>query len=102
MIEYLIYILTFIIGSILGLLWSYKKHGEPYVINGLDVKMTVLALIGWILLFNFSWSIILLAIGFFLVGFVLSERPGYGRLETVVGIVVSAVIYLIWQLILMV
>lgn len=102
MIEYLIYILTFVIGSILGLLWSYKKHGEPYVIKGLDIPITVIALIGWILIFNFTWSVILLAIGFFLVGFVLNERPGYGRLETVIGIVVSAVIYLIWHLILMV
>lgn len=102
MIEYLIYILTFVIGSILGLLWSYKKHGEPYVIKGLDIAIAVIALIGWILIFNFTWSVILLAIGFFLVGFVLNERPGYGRLETVIGIVVSAVIYLIWHLILMV
>ena len=102
MIEYLIYILTFVIGSILGLLSSYKKHGEPYVIKGLDIAITVIALIGWILIFNFTWSVILLAIGFFLVGFVLNERPGYGRLETVIGIVVSAVIYLIWHLILMV
>ena len=102
MIEYLIYILTFVIGSILGLLWSYKKHGEPYVIKGLDIAITVIALIGWILIFNFTWSVILLAIGFFLVGFVLNERPGYGRLETIIGIVVSAVIYLIWHLILMV
>lgn len=102
MIEYLIYILTFVIGSILGLLWSYKKHGEPYVIKGLDIAITVIALIGWILIFNFTWSVILLAIGFFLIGFVLNERPGYGRLETVIGIVVSAVIYLIWHLILMV
>lgn len=102
MIEYLIYILTFVIGSILGLLWSYKKHGEPYVIKGLDIAITVISLIGWILIFNFTWSVILLAIGFFLVGFVLNERPGYGRLETVIGIVVSAVIYLIWHLILMV
>ena len=102
MIEYLIYILTFVIGSILGLLWSYKKHGEPYVIKGLDIAITVIGLIGWILIFNFTWSVILLAIGFFLVGFVLNERPGYGRLETVIGIIVSAVIYLIWHLILMV
>lgn len=102
MIEYLIYILTFVIGSILGLLWSYKKHGEPYVIKGLDIAITVIALIGWILIFNFTWSVILLAIGFFLVGFVLNERPGYGRLETVIGIIVSAAIYLIWHLILMV
>ena len=87
MIEYLIYILTFVIGSILGLLWSYKKHGEPYVIKGLDIAITVIALIGWILIFNFTWSVILLAIGFFLVGFVLNERPGYGRLETVIGII---------------
>ena len=33
MIEYLIYLLTFIIGSIIGLLYSYKQHNEPFVIK---------------------------------------------------------------------
>ena len=31
MLDYMIYILAFAVGSILGLLYSYKKHGEPYV-----------------------------------------------------------------------
>lgn len=97
MINYLIYLLTFIVGSIIGLLWSYKVHSEPYVIKGISTKSLVIALIGWILVFNFSWSWILLAIGFFLIGFVLCERPGYGRKETAIGILISAVIYLIFQ-----
>ncbi|MDO5849010.1 MAG: DUF2104 family protein [Methanobrevibacter sp.] len=102
MIDYLIYLLTFVIGSIAGLLWSYKIHSEPYVIMGIDTKSLVVAVIGWILVLNAYFSWILLAIGFFLVGFVLCERPGYGRKETVIGIVVGGVIYLICHLILMV
>ena len=31
MIEYMIYLLVFSVGSILGLLYSYNQHGEPFV-----------------------------------------------------------------------
>lgn len=102
MLDYLIYLITFVVGSIAGLLWSYKIHSEPYVIEGIDAKSLVMALVGWILVFNCPWSWILLAIGFFLVGFVLCQRPGYGRKETAIGIIVSGVIYLIIHFILMV
>lgn len=99
MINYLIYLLTFVVGSIVGLLWSYKVHSEPYVIKGISTKSLIIALICWILVLNCSWSWILLAIGFFLIGFVLCERPGYGRKETAIGILVSAVIYLLFRFI---
>ncbi len=108
-LNYLIYLLTFVIGSIAGLLWSYKNHSQPYIISGLDSVALVVALIGWIFVFvglvfsaDFWISFILLAIGFFLVGFVFSERPGYGRKETVIGIVVGAIIYGILKCIFMV
>lgn len=97
MIDYLIYLLTFVVGSIAGLLWSYKIHSEPYVVMGIDTKSLVIAIIGWILVFNCPWSWLLLAIGFFLVGFILCQRPGYGRKETVIGILVSLVIYIIFN-----
>lgn len=97
--DYLIYLLTFVVGSIVGLLWSYKVHSEPYIIKGISTESLVIALIGWILVFNFTWSWILLAIGFFLIGFVLCERPGYGRKETAIGILVSVVVYLIFHFI---
>lgn len=95
MLKYLIYILAFVIGSIGGLLISYKKHGEPYIVQNVDIPTVIMAIIGWILVVNLRWNIISAAVGFFLVGFVLSERPGYGRKETVIGIVVSLIAYLI-------
>ena len=108
-LNYLIYILTFIIGSIAGLLWSYKNHSQPYIINGLDSVALIVAIVGWIFVFlggilwtNIIVSFILLAVGFFLVGFVFSERPGYGRKETVIGIVVGIVIYAILKYVFMV
>ncbi len=39
MLEFLIYLLAFIIGSIIGLLYSYKQHGEPFIVKGLNVVM---------------------------------------------------------------
>lgn len=98
MLVYLIYLLTFVIGSILGLLYSYKLHGEPYVADSsLDIKMCIVSVVGWILAFN-SGNMILGGIGFLLAGFVMGERPGYGRKETAIGLVMAIVIYLILHL----
>lgn len=108
-LNYLIYLLTFIIGSIAGLLWSYKNHSQPYIINGLDSVALIVSIIGWIFVFlggilwtNLILSFILLAIGFFLVGFVFSERPGYGRKETVIGIVIGIIVYAVFKYVFMV
>lgn len=98
MLVYLIYLLTFVIGSILGLLYSYKLHGEPYVADSsLDIKLCIVSVVGWILAFN-SGNMILGGIGFLLAGFVMGERPGYGRKETAIGLVIAIVIYLILHL----
>ena len=35
-LYYMIYILVFIIGLIAGLLLSYKKHMEPYIMSEID------------------------------------------------------------------
>jgi len=94
MLDYLIYLLTFVIGSILGLVYSYKLHGEPYVADGsLNIKMCIISIIGWILALN-SVNIILGGIGFLLAGFVMGERPGYGRKETAIGLAIAILIYL--------
>ena len=53
MLEFLIYLLAFIIGSIIGLLYSYKQHGEPFIVKGLNVVMCVVSVIGWMLAVNF-------------------------------------------------
>ena len=94
MLDYMIYILTFAVGSILGLLYSYKQHGEPFVaVTKFNIPFAVISIIGWVLGFN-SGNIILSAIGFLLAGFVMGERPGYGRKESALGLIVGIVVYL--------
>ena len=95
MLNYLVYLLTFVIGSILGLLYSYKLHGEPYVVDSkLDAKTCIMSVVGWNLAIN-SGNIILGGIGFLLAGFVLGERPGYGRKETAIGLIIAIIVYLV-------
>ena len=93
MLDYMIYILTFAVGSILGLLYSYKQHGEPFVaVTDFNIPFAVISIAGWVLGFN-SGNIILSAIGFLLAGFVMGERPGYGRKESAVGLIVGIIVY---------
>lgn len=97
MFDYMIYILAFVIGSILGLLYSYKQHGEPFVaVTGINIVMAVISIVGWLLGF-FSGNIILSAIGFLIAGFVMGERPGYGRKETACGLIISIIVYFLMQ-----
>ena len=97
MLDYMIYLLAFVVGSIVGLAFSYKKHGEPYVAeSGFHPVSGVISAVGWILAIN-SGNVIVSAIGLLLAGFVMGERPGYGRKETAVGLVIAAMIYLIIQ-----
>ena len=94
MLDYMIYILAFAVGSILGLVYSYKQHGEPFVaVTDFNILYCVIAIIGWVLAFN-SGNVIASAIGFLLGGYVMGERPGYGRKETAVGLIIAIVVYL--------
>ena len=95
MLDYMIYLLTFAVGSIIGLLYSYKQHGEPFVaVTKLNIPALVISIIGWFLAFN-SGNVILSAVGFFLGGFVMGERPGYGRKETAIGLIIAVAAYLL-------
>ena len=95
MLYYMIYLLTFAVGSIIGLLYSYKQHGEPFVaVTKLNIPALVISIIGWFLAFN-SGNVILSAVGFFLGGFVMGERPGYGRKETAIGLIIAVATYLL-------
>ena len=95
MLDYMIYILAFAVGSILGLLYSYKQHGEPFVaVTDINMPMLVVSILGWCLAFC-SGNVILSAVGFLLGGFVMGERPGYGRKETAVGLVVAIIMYIL-------
>ena len=98
MLNYMIYILAFAVGSILGLLYSYKQHGEPFVaVTKFNVAAAVIAIVGWCLAFC-SGNAVLSAIGFLLGGFIMGERPGYGRKETALGLIIAVAIYLIMKL----
>ena len=98
MLDYMIYILAFVVGSILGLVYSYKKHGEPFVVvTDFNILYCIIAIVGWFLAFN-SGSVILSAVGFLLGGYVMGERPGYGRKETAVGLIIAVAAYLFLNL----
>ena len=95
MLDYMIYVLAFAVGSILGLLYSYSKHGEPFVaVTEFNVPFAVISIVGWVLGFC-SGNVILSAVGFLLAGFVMGERPGYGRKETAVGLIIAVIAYLL-------
>ena len=79
----------------LGLLYSYKQHGEPFVaVTQINIPFTVVSIVGWVLGFC-SGNIILSAIGFLLAGFVMGERPGYGRKETAIGLIIGIIAYVL-------
>ena len=95
MLDYMIYILAFAVGSILGLVYSYKQHGEPFVaVTDFNMIYAVVSIFGWCLAFC-SGNVILSAVGFLLGGFVMGERPGYGRKETAVGLIIAILMYLL-------
>ena len=100
-ITYLVYILSFVIGSIIGLVLSYKKYTEPYVRKNIDPVALALALMGWVITLNFTLIqpllpyYVTIAAGLFLIAMVLGMRPGYGRFETVIGFAVAGIIWII-------
>lgn len=100
---YLIYLLAFIIGAVLGLLISYKKHGEAFIINKIDIISLIISIVGWTLLFNYGlvpiFSAIIISIALFLIALVFGMRPGYGRKETLIGLMISAIIWIVSYLI---
>lgn len=97
---YLLYILSFVIGSILGLVLSYKKYNMPFVTKKIDAIALVLALIGWTLAVNSSLITFIpeymtITLGIFLLALVLGMRPGYGRYETFIGVIVALIIWIV-------
>jgi energy-converting hydrogenase A subunit L len=98
-ISYLIYILSFIIGSAMGLVLSYKKYTAPFVTKNIDMVALILAIVGWVLAINSqlisAWvsPVITITVGIFLIAIVMGMRPGYGRYETVIGFAISALIW---------
>jgi energy-converting hydrogenase A subunit L len=99
-VIYLIYILSFVIGSIVGLVLSYKKYTEPFVRKNIDVLALILAIIGWMLALNNPLLslvpyYITVPIGVFLIAMVIGMRPGYGRYETVIGFALAGIVWIL-------
>jgi energy-converting hydrogenase A subunit L len=104
-IFYLIYLISFVLGSVVGLLLSYKKYSAPFVTEKIDLIALIVAVIGWIILLNsqlivFIQPSVSITIGLFMVAMVLGMRPGYGRYETVIGFILSGAIWLITNVVL--
>lgn len=98
-VTYLIYIISFVVGSIVGLVLSYRKYTAPFVTKNIDLVALVLAIIGWMLAVNsqiitFIPSYLTITIGIFLIALVIGMRPGYGRYETFIGFIISALVWL--------
>jgi len=99
-IIYLIYIVSFVIGSIVGLVLSYKKYTEPFVRRNIDVIALILAIIGWMLALNNPLLALVpyyisITIGVFLIAMVIGMRPGYGRYETVIGFALAGLVWIL-------
>jgi energy-converting hydrogenase A subunit L len=98
--SYLLYLISFVLGSVVGLVLSYQKYKSPFAIDKIDVLALVIAIIGWFLTLNSSLltfipSYVAIAMGLFLVALVLGMRPGYGRYETIIGLAVGGIIWLL-------
>lgn len=105
LIIYLAYILSFVIGMIVGLLLSYKKYTEPFVSKNIDLAALVISIIGWILFLNSQFIMLIpqyisITVGLFLVAVVLGMRPGYGRYELAIGFVISGIIWVLGMVLL--
>jgi energy-converting hydrogenase A subunit L len=97
-VTYLIYIISFVVGSIVGLVLSYRKYTAPFVTKNIDIVALVLAIIGWMLAVNsqiitFIPSYLTITVGIFLIALVIGMRPGYGRYETFIGFIISALVW---------
>jgi energy-converting hydrogenase A subunit L len=96
--TYLLYIISFVLGSIVGLVLSYRKYTAPYVTKNIDMIALAVSIIGWMLIINSHLIIFIpiylsITIGIFLVAMVLGMRPGYGRYETIIGFILAAIVY---------
>ena len=103
--TYLAYILSFVIGMIVGLVLSYKKYTEPFVSKNIDLVALVISIIGWILFLNNQFITLIpqyisITVGLFFIAIVLGMRPGYGRYELATGFIVSGLIWLVGMVLL--
>ena len=101
---YFVYILSFVIGMIVGLVFSYKKYTEPFVNQNIDLIALAVSIVGWILFLNSQLIMLIpqyisITVGLFFVALVLGMRPGYGRYELAIGFVISGIIWVLGMII---
>ncbi|WP_457614487.1 DUF2104 domain-containing protein [Methanopyrus sp.] len=87
---------AFLVGSLIGLEYSYRMYSEIFRERRTDPIGLLLAILGWTLL-AVSWvrSVpVGIWIAAFLIGYVVNMRPGYGRIETALGIVIFLVAFM--------
>jgi energy-converting hydrogenase A subunit L len=102
---YLLYIISFVLGSVVGLVLSYQKYKSPFALNKIDLVALVLSLLGWFLALNsalitFIPSFISISLGLFFIAMVIGMRPGYGRYETLIGLIVGGIIWILGMVLL--
>ena len=83
-------IILFILGNFIGLEYSYRRYCSPYVERKIDKIALALSIIGGILI-----NSPLYMLGCLLIGFPLGMRPGYGRVEFVIGLIIALLLYLL-------
>jgi len=92
-------VLSLTLGGFIGLSYSYNKYVKPYVEGSVDRLALVCAILGGIL---FSVPLpysINCPLSLFLLGIPFGMRPGYGRVELIIGIFIATLGYLIRSLI---
>ena len=85
-------IILFIIGNFIGLEYSYRKYSSPYVERMIDKIALALSIIGGGLI-----NSPLYMLGCLLIGFPLGMRPGYGRDEFAIGVIMALLLYLLFR-----
>jgi len=92
-------ILSLTLGGFVGLAYSYNKYVKPYVEGNIDRWGLISGILGGVLFsiplpYNINYPLSL-----FLLGIPLGMRPGYGRVELILGVSIAVLGYLIRGLI---
>ena len=92
-------IISLTLGGFLGLSYSYNKYVKPYVERSIDKWALISAVLGGVI---FSIPLpygINCPLSLFLLGIPFGMRPGYGRIELIVGVSIAVLGYLIKSLV---
>lgn len=86
---YLPHLLLFTVGTLLGLQISYRWHSEPFALKKIEPIPLALAIIGGVL------TVFYVPLGLLFIGFVIGMRPGYGFYESIIGILLAVILWVV-------